>query len=514
LGGFALAYRATLVRSTADQAADRVPLDARIAPGADFTTPLTVAPLARWQAIARGSVSPVRRTEASYVSGGSSLTVPALGVPAGALTQLHGWRTSDASTPIGALAHRLVPPGPARVPGPPLAPTGDLISLPVQARGVGVTITADLRDSDGTVRRVRVGQASGVRQTLRARLPGRGGWELQALELSEPTGLQITSGHQNAENVAADTRFTGIVQLGPMSIGGRAVGIAGWRAIGAASGGRRDGEGLLLRFAASGELGLVRPPQPSDARPVPMLADPQTAATSGKGRRLALTVDGVPITARVVGVLRRFPTVAAGSSGFVVADETTLASALDAQAPGQGRPDELWISTKDVAGLRGAMNGGDFAQLATSFRLDVQHRLRAAPIASAVLGTLVAATAVSAMLAILGLIVALLGAARDERIERDLIVQGVGPGALRTELRLRLSLAGGLGVCAGLGIGAVLTRLALAAVRGAGTVAVPRPPIVMVAPWAELALWGLGAAAALIGAAWLATRTLVGRPTS
>ena len=52
LGGFALAYRSTLVRSAADQAADRVPLDALVSPGPDFSTPLEVAPLQRWQALA------------------------------------------------------------------------------------------------------------------------------------------------------------------------------------------------------------------------------------------------------------------------------------------------------------------------------------------------------------------------------------------------------------------------------------------------------------------------------
>src|SRR5581483_1989945 len=69
LGGFALAYRATLVRGSSDQAANQVPLDALVAPTPGFTTPLELAPLARWTALARGSVLPVRRTYASFVSG-------------------------------------------------------------------------------------------------------------------------------------------------------------------------------------------------------------------------------------------------------------------------------------------------------------------------------------------------------------------------------------------------------------------------------------------------------------
>jgi hypothetical protein len=74
-------------------------------------------------------------------------------------------------------------------------------------------------------------------------------------------------------------------------------------------------------------------------------------------------------------------------------------------------------------------------------------------------------------------------------------------------------LAGMLGVLAGFAIGVLLTRLAVATVRAAGTVAVPRPAIVTVAPWAELVAWALLACAALACAAWLATMQ-VGRRTA
>ena len=118
LGGFAFGYRSTLIRSAADQAADRVPLDALVSPGPDFATPLQLAPLARWQALADGAVLPVRRTDANYTSGGGTVTVPALGVPAAELSQIHGWRESDGSAPLTVLARRLEPAarsgGPAR----------------------------------------------------------------------------------------------------------------------------------------------------------------------------------------------------------------------------------------------------------------------------------------------------------------------------------------------------------------------------------------------------------------
>jgi hypothetical protein len=526
LGAFALAYRATLLRSASDQAANVVPLDATVTAGPDFTTPLEVASAARWSALAGRPVSPVRRTEASYVSGGSSVTVPALGVPAGALSALHGWRASDGSASMAALRTRLVPSGPVRTPGPRLPSATRALVLAVSSPAIAVTVTADLRDGSGAGRRVVLGQAVGGSRThaLRARLPGSGGpFELDGLELTEPTGLEATNGHQNAENAAAATQFDGTVRLGAVSVLGPSarpiarVAVEGWRGVGAASVigtprvGARAAGGVVMRFSTSGLTGLLRPPQPSDARAVPVLVDPQTATIAGRTGRLALTVDGLPVDGHVVGVLRRFPTVPSNAAGFIVADQQTLSSALDAQSPGQGRTDELWISTTHRDRLRAALAAGPFAQLVSSFRSDVERALREAPVARAVLGTLIGATVLSGVLAVVGLLLALLGAGRDERIERDLIAQGIGPRGVRRELRIRLMLAGLLGVLAGLAIGVVLTRLAVVTVRAAGTIAVPRPPLVTVAPWAELALWGLAALVALGAATWVATRSLVGR---
>jgi hypothetical protein len=108
------------------------------------------------------------------------------------------------------------------------------------------------------------------------------------------------------------------------------------------------------------------------------------------------------------------------------------------------------------------------------------------PVARGVFGPLIAATALSVVLAVVGLLPALLGGARDERAESDLKEQGVGPRGLRAELRVRLALASVQGVIAGPGI---VVRLAVASVRAAGTVADPRPPVVTIVPWRELAAW-------------------------
>jgi hypothetical protein len=292
------------------------------------------------------------------------------------------------------------------------------------------------------------------------------------------------------------------------------VGLGNWLAVGAATGiGRRarSSDRVRVSFATSGAAGLLRPVQPSDLQPLPVLVDPQTAGAAARAGRLGLTVDEQPVSARIVGVLARFPTLAPDAGGFVVADESSLAAALDAQLPGQGRTDELWITTRDPGRLRAALRGGTFDRLATTFRADVEHRLRSDPIARGVLGTLIAATALSGAIAVLGLLVALVGPARDRRATRDLAAQGLGPGELRRELRLRILVAGGLGLGAGLALSVVLTRLAVASVQAAGTVVSPLPALVTVAPWGELALLGASSLLAFAAASLLATWSLLGR---
>ena len=158
---------------------------------------------------------PVRRTDANYASGGGTVTVPALGVPADGLTLIRGWRESDGSAPLAALARRLEPAGPVRVPGPMLPADARWLSLRASSPGIAVDVTADLRDPQGAIRPVAFGTAGASGGFLRAPVPP-GRWELEALELAEPTGLAITNGHQNGENPAAATQSRTRVALGPL----------------------------------------------------------------------------------------------------------------------------------------------------------------------------------------------------------------------------------------------------------------------------------------------------------
>jgi hypothetical protein len=520
LGGFALAYRATLVRGAADQAADRVPLDATVAPASTFVSPLQLQSLVRWRALSHGQVFPVRRTQASYALGESTATVPALGVPEHALSLIHGWRGADASAPRRVLAQRLSPPGRIRTPGPLLTPETRRLTLNAASAQMAVTVTADLRGQLGNIRRLTLGTTGPSRETLSAVVPP-GRWELEAFELTEGAGLAVTNGHQNGESATPATQSSAGLELGPALARGPhgqvleqlrfrrwvGTGAASVAAAGPAPVATPAGR-LRVRFQASGLPGVVRPRQPSDSVPVPVLADPDTAGAAGAGHRLQLTVDGQPVQARVVGVLTRFPTLA-GASSFVVADEAVLAAALDAQLPGQGRADELWIASSDLRRLRTALNSGPLAQLHGSFRATVERELRDTPIARAMTGTLLAASAVSALLALIGLMLVVQGPFRDPRVEEDLVTQGLGPVGLRSDLRTRLIVTGALGIVPGVGVALLLDRLAVAAVGSQGTGRPTVPSLVTVLPALPLAGWATGAAALVVAIAWLAPRVLI-----
>jgi hypothetical protein len=497
LAGFALSFRATLVRGTADQAADRVPLDALVAPGSNFVAPLKLASLERWRGLARGSVFPVRRTQATYLGGAASVTVPMLGVPTTAVSAIHGWRAGDGSAPLAVLAGRLRSGGRLRSPGPLVPASAHWIGVEARSRGLDLSVAADLRDSQGNVRQLPLGTAGPGHSFLQARLPA-GGWELEAIQLDESTGLAITNGHQNGENPAATTQSTTRLSLGPVvarDAGRRVVmrqDLAGWRGVGAASSTAPDAAGgATIVFQTSGFPGVVRPTQPSDQRPLLVLADPATAGAAGPGGRIALTVDNLPVQARIVGVVRRFPTVAAGGAGVIVADQSALSDALDAQLPGQGHTDELWIATTRPQALQVALGHSALAQLSSSFRSEIDTGLRHRPLASGVLGTLLVAGAVGAALAVLGMLLVVGGPFRDPAIERDLEAQGMGPFAMRRELRVRLAIASMLGVWPGLLIAVLIDVLAVAVV-GASESGAPQPPLITVVPWLVLA--GLGVA--------------------
>src|ERR1019366_2361952 len=176
------------------------------------------------------------------------------GVPAGAFAQLHGWRASDGSASLHRLAAQLELAGPPWRPGPQLPKPARRLSLRLSSSSFAAVVSADLRAPDRTVTQLALGVAQVRAHTVRAQLPP-GPWELEALEIDEATGLQITNGHQNGENPGAATQSSSAVRLGPLLAAGPS--------------GRRL---ALVRLGA-------RPARPGSLLPDRDATNPATAAT-------------------------------------------------------------------------------------------------------------------------------------------------------------------------------------------------------------------------------------------
>jgi ABC-type antimicrobial peptide transport system permease subunit len=198
-----------------------------------------------------------------------------------------------------------------------------------------------------------------------------------------------------------------------------------------------------------------------------------------------LDFQDVRIPVRIVGVAARMPTVPESSGPFVLTDAGWLSTALDSHAPGEGTPNEVWLSAAgDRAAVAAALRKPPFASLVVSSRADRERQLAHDPLAHATAVVLGAAGIVALALAVLGFWVGVVSELRDERSDfYDLEAQGLPPERLRAQLRTRGVILVGLGVAGGAGLGALLSLLVVSLVRVSGTTGVPEPPLLFDPAW-------------------------------
>jgi hypothetical protein len=248
---------------------------------------------------------------------------------------------------------------------------------------------------------------------------------------------------------------------------------------------------------------LLRLPQPTDGRALPVVVSPDVARSAGDDGSLLLDFQGVRVPARVAAVARRFPAAGDQDQGFVIADEGRLATALDADSPGTGTPGELWLDvpSRSVTTVAAALRQPPYASLAVSSRRDLLHDLATDPLARAISVSLAATALVALALAVAGFWIALLSELRDERGELfDLEAQGVAPEVLRAQFRVRAAALLAAGIAGGCALGLFLSRLVVSVVRVSASTAPPDPPLRLETPWLVIVV-GLAAVALLLAAA-------------
>jgi hypothetical protein len=510
---FAAVYRSTLLRNQADEAAFAVPLDFTLQE--DFgkvVYPLDAAPLERYETLGPGvRAHPVIRLYADASrSGPGGVTV--LGVPAAALPRLKGWRAEFSNRTPAQLGQRIAPRGDVDLRGLHVPEGARELLLPVAARGESVRLSGSVATDDGDFELVDFGlvAASGPK-VLHASVPkeARGG-TLVGFSLDPPTyGERVPFG-----------RSIGAVDLGALQArtpaGVRTVGgFARWIGVNGVKSHPLPGGTRLDYLVTSALESRFRPRQPTDGRPLPVVVSPDLVGAAGPDGLLPLRFVGQQVETRIAAVAHRFPTT---TGSFAIADERSLAATLNASSPGSGLVVELWVDGgASPARVERELGGAPFNRLALTSRRGVEAGLRADPLARGSLITLAATAIVALLLALAGLLLAVLADLRDEAGElAELEAQGAGPALLRGHLRLRALVVAAAGVIGGLVTGTVLSLLVVRVVRLTAGAEAPDPPLRLDVDWALVA-FGLVGFIALAGATvalvtWLAFRSPGARP--
>src|SRR5437588_707284 len=367
---FAASYRATLERSARDEAAFAVPLDYAVSEGSQLVLPVAAAPLSRYRRL--GTPYPVLRLSGTVAGPGTSVLSPTvLGVPAAALTHLH-WRSDFSHLPPAELASRLGADGPARLRG--VRVTAPDVSLPVRVRGTPVRLDLAVADSHGRIRIVPLGERGAGVWTLAALLP-RGTRELVGLELSLASAQRFGYFHREAE-VGATGAPAGTLELGPLRAGAHT--LTHWRGWVARGGARLAHRRVTYSFT-QGQTILLRLPQPTDGHALRVVVSPEIASAAGPNGSITLDLQDQQLPARIVGVAARFPDADQQDEGFVIADESRLATALDARLPGTGTPGEIWLSGPPQA--EQTLRRAPFAVLDVASRRAIERSLAGDPLA-------------------------------------------------------------------------------------------------------------------------------------
>jgi hypothetical protein len=501
---FAGLYRSTLERGQRDQAAFAVPADFVLREDLSRLIPVTraLAP-GSLDALPRGaSAERVLRIEASVNTIVEAIPTTVLGLDPGDIQAFDGWRGDFSALEPAELGARISPPDRPSLRGFPIPDTASTLALAVELRGrpLRADLIAETTRGDFVV--LDLGSVdSGRRATLTARVPAdvRGG-RVIALHLDPPPRIE-------ERGADAGRPARGLLALGPIvatTDAGREVIVSrydDWIGLNGAEGETARDE-TRLRYTLTNQVETYfRPSQATDGRPVAIVASPRIAALADDEGQLPVEVAGERLVARVVATAQRFPGL---GRDFVVADLSSMATALNGARPGAAIPNEIWVSAPDEAlpGLERALQRKPFDALELRSRGAVERDLRDEPIARGSLFVLASAALVGLGVALLGIVLGVISDLRDERGELyDLEAQGATPSLLRRQVRLRAVLVAAVGILGGLATGALLSLLVVRLVTLAAGGGTAEPPLVLTLNWTLLAL--ALAAGAVLGAALL-----------
>jgi hypothetical protein len=357
--------------------------------------------------------------------------------------------------------------------------------LPVRSDGEPVDVAATLLSRTGTFTEVDLGDTRA--RSLRLIVPGdyRGGRLVGLVFRPTDTGPEASS----QIGGVFDNVSVGSLRIGPVPWidFDRFAGVNGIDA-------QAHRHTVSMRYAVGTKVvARLRARQPTDGRLVPVVVSPELDRAAGARGVLPLDVLGTRVLTRVVGVVRHFPTV---DGNVLLADQETIATALDASEPGPPFYNEVWVNDPDQARLQRALETPLLESMAVVRRSSLADSARLSPVVRGARDLLAVAVAVAVSLGLLGVALAVSSDVRSRRWEiLDLSAQGLDRRALIRFARVRLlcscAFAGLLAAGLGLGLAFVAVRL----IRIAADVETVNPPLRTTVQW--LALGG-GAIAVVV----------------
>ena len=446
---FAVAYRSTLLRGQHDEAAYAVPASYVLSEDLAQLVPVLHGP-------PPAAAAEVLRLSGNVASG-TTFFFLGLGSPTG----VGGWRPDFATRPLQELGAAIAPHKDTSL-RTTVLPRGRRFTVAVTTKGDDVAVRAIFRSSLGDYESIPLGQTKGRRSVV---LHGRIPFVHASLAQVE---LDLLNGGHNSANAGTGLQPSakGVLTLGTPRVDGHPVGaaFASWTGTGGISGTRRQLGYVLTPDRTS----RFRPRQPTDGSVLRVLATPHIAAAAGPHGIIPLQIEGELVAGRIVGVIKRFPSIVGDA---VIADRVTAATTLDTRSPGLGTTDELWLNT---------VRRPSVPQLALQSRADTLAQLQADPLARGALLTLAGTAVIALLLALIGLLLAVVGDVRDDRGELfDLEAQGASPATIRAHLRLRALLVAVFGILGGLALGALLSALVISLVSVTAGSAKPEPPLLL-----------------------------------
>ena len=451
-------YRSTLVQAERDQASFAVPLDVVVREDLRSLVPvLDASSLERYGSVAEGSRAvPILRVRTGTGNAEGIRGVIMLGLPAGEIPNVSGWRDDFSDRSRSELAALVRPAAPIAVQGIRLGSRLTFLAGP----GV-VSLVATIATPDGRYSSVDLGPLSAdaptrVDRLLPVRL--RGG-TLVALGLIPP---RLTDrGADAGVSLAGRLRLTGLDASSWIGEGGVVPRPA------------PGGVELAYRISQQSDARL-RAPQATDAAVPQVIVTPRLGVLAGgEGGRLVFALGGRQVPVQVAAIVDRFP----GTEGeAVVGDIGALGTAVNAQVPGAGRANEVWLDvpTSEIGGAMATLARQPYRAVESVSRVALLDEARDDPLGHGTLLALDSAAIVALLLAALGLALTVRTDLRDDQGELyDLEAQGASPSLLRRIVRVRALVVGIAGVLAGAVAGLLLallvTRVVAVTARAAAT---------------------------------------------